>query len=280
MTGLKRFGFFFVCCALALLVFPQRGIAQMEMTYDEYRMKLTEQEQRLAELKQALLECQTASNDLSSQISSLDTQISEIKQQVYSLVESNEAGVNEYIQELGRIEGRLMGLRSLAEDALFEVRDEIDQIEARVSELKADKRACFPAAQAKLASIDQLLEQVKARMPRKRIRQYSVVRGDNLWKIAKKDDIYGDPYLWPRIYVENRDKIKHPDIIYPKWVLNVPFGVDINQHLVMSGENLSSIAGKVYNDVTKWNRIYQANKTQIFDPSMIFPAQVFDIPAN
>ncbi|MXX13010.1 MAG: hypothetical protein F4Z86_06110 [Gemmatimonadetes bacterium] len=48
----------------------------------------------------------------------------------------------------------------------------------------------------------------------------------------------------------------------------------------MSGENLSSIAGKVYNDVTKWNRIYQANKTQIFDPSMIFPAQVFDIPAN
>ena len=81
------------------------------MTYDEYRMKLTEQEQRLAGLKKSVQECQTASNDLSNQISSLDTQISEIKQQVYSLVESDEAGVNEYIQELGRIEGRLMGLR-------------------------------------------------------------------------------------------------------------------------------------------------------------------------
>lgn len=280
MTDLKRFGFFLACCAVALFAFPQKGIAQMQMTYDEYRMKLTGYEQRLAELKQSLVECQTASNDLSNQISSLDTQISDIKRQVYSLVDSDEAGVNEYMQELGRIEGRLMGLRSLAEDALFEVRDEIDQIEARISELKADKRSCFPAAQEKLASIEQLFEQVKSRMPRKRIRQYSVVRGDNLWNIAKKDDIYGDPYLWPRIYVENRDKIKHPDIIYPKWVLNVPFGVDINQHLVMRGEHLSSIAGKVYNDVTKWNRIYQANKQQIFDPSMIFPAQVFDIPAN
>jgi nucleoid-associated protein YgaU len=278
MTGLKLFKV--ICCAVALFVFPQRGIAQMAMTYDEYKMKLTEQEQRLAELKKSLLECQTASNDLSNQISSLDTQISEIKQQVYGLVESDEAGVNEYMQELGRVESRLMGLRDLPEEALFEVRDEIDQIEVRISELKADKRSCFPAAQAKLASIDQLFEQVKSRMPRKRIRQYSVVRGDNLWRIAKKDDIYGDPYLWPRIYVENRDKIKHPDIIYPKWVLNIPFGVDLNQHLVMSGENLSSIAGKVYNDVTKWSRIYQANKTQIFDPSMIFPAQVFDIPAN
>lgn len=280
MTGLKHFGFFLVCCAVVLLVFPQKGIAQMGMTYDNYRMKLTEYEQRLAELKKALLECQTASNDLSNQISSLDTQISEINKQVYSLVGFDEAEVEKYLQELGRIESRLMGMRSLAEDALFEVRDEIDQIEARVSELKADKRASFPSAQVKLANIDHLLEQVKSRMPRKRIRQYSVVRGDNLWKIAKKDDIYGDPYLWPRIYVENREKIKHPDIIYPKWVLNIPFGVDINQHLVMSGENLSSIAGKVYNDVTKWNRIYQANKTQIFDPSMIFPAQVFDIPAN
>ncbi len=278
MTGLKLLGFIF--CAVALFVFPQKGIAQMEVTYDEYKLKLTEHDQRLAELKKSLLECQTASNDLSNQISGLDTQISEIQQQVYGLVESDEAGVKEYMQELGRVESRLMGLRNLSDDALFEVRDEIDQIEVRISELKADKRSCFPDAQAKLASIEQLFEQVKSRMPRKRIRQYSVVRGDNLWKIAKKDDIYGDPYLWPRIYVENRDKIKHPDIIYPKWVLNVPFGVDLNQHLVMRGENLSSIADKVYNDITKWNRIYQANKTQIFDPSMIFPAQVFDIPAN
>lgn len=280
MTVLKHFGKWIVFCACALLVLPQQGIAQMEMTYDEYKMKLTEYEKRIADLKRSLTECQMANEGLSDEISGLDTQISDLKQQIYGLVESDEAGIDEFMQELGRIEGRLMGLRELSEDALFDVVDEVDQIEARVPELKADKRSCLPDAQAKLASIDQLLEQVKARMPRKRIRQYSVLKGDSLWRIAKKDDIYGDAYLWPRIYVENREKIKNPDMIYPKWVLNIPFGVDLHQHLVMRGENLSSIAGKMLNDVTKWNRIYQANKSQILDPSLIFPAQVLDIPAN
>ena len=280
MIGLKRFGFLLVCCAFALLVFAPKAMAQTEMTYEEYKLQKAGYDKRLVDAKKSLLECQAAGDGLSEQISGLDTQVSGLKQEVYELVGSDEAGINEFMQELDRIESRLMGLRNLSEDALFEVRDEVDQIEARVGELKADKRSLLPASQAKLASIDQLLEQVKARMPRKRIRQYSVLGGDSLWKIAKKDAIYGDPYLWPRIYVENRAKIKNPDMIYPNWVLNIPFGVDLGQHLVMRGENLSSIAGKVLNDLTQWNKIYQANKAQILDPSLIFPAQVLDVPSN
>lgn len=281
MTGLKRFGFLLVCCVSVLAALPNQGYAQTTgMTYQEYELKLVEYQNRTVAAKKALKECQTAADELTKQISDLDTQIAALKDNVYQLVGSNEAGVNEFLQELDRIEARLMGIRGLSDDALFNVRDEVDQIEARVKELKMDKRALLPAAKTKLASIDNLLEQIKARMPRKRIRQYSVMKGDSLWRIAKKDDIYGDPYLWPRIYVENRSKIKDPDLIYPNWVLNVPFGVDLNQHLVMRGENLSTIATKVYKDITKWNRIYQANKEQILDPSLIFPAQVLEIPAN
>lgn len=281
MKGLKRFGFLLVCCASILFALPTQGYAQATgMTYQEFELKLAEYQNRTAAAKKALQECKTAADALSSEIADLDTQIAALKNTVYELVGSDEAGVNEFLQELDRIEARLMGIRGLSDDALFNVRDEVDQIEARVKELKMDKRALLPAAKQKLASIDSLLEQIKARMPRKRIRQYSVMKGDSLWRIAKKDDIYGDPYLWPRIYVENRTKIKDPDLIYPKWVLNIPFGVDLNQHLVMRGENLSTIASKVYKDITKWNRIYQANKEQILDPSLIFPAQVLDIPTN
>jgi cell division protein FtsB len=280
MTGFNRFGFLLVCCMVALFAFPKASAAQTEMTYEEYKLKMAEYENRVAQAKTGLAECKQASDGLSQQIAGLDSQIAKLKQQVYTLVGSDENGINEYMQELDRIEARLMGLRNLPEDQLFDARDEVDQIEARVKELKADKRAFIPAAKAKLASIDQLLEQIKARMPRKRIRQYSVLSGDSLWKIAKKKEIYNDPYLWPRIYVENRDRIKNPDLIYPNSILNVPFGVDLNQHLVMRGENLSSIAAKVYKDMTKWNRIYQANKSQILDPSLVFPAQVLDIPAN
>jgi hypothetical protein len=38
----------------------------------------------------------------------------------------------------------------------------------------------------------------------------------------KKEDYYDDPWKWPKIYVENRDEIKNPDLIYPKQVLKIP----------------------------------------------------------
>lgn len=44
---------------------------------------------------------------------------------------------------------------------------------------------------------------------------YTVVRGDNLWDIAKKPSIYGNPYEWPLIYKDNSNKIHDPDLIYP-----------------------------------------------------------------
>ena len=47
------------------------------------------------------------------------------------------------------------------------------------------------------------------------VNSYSVVRGDNLWSISGKDDVYADPYQWPLIYKTNRDKIKDADLIYP-----------------------------------------------------------------
>lgn len=44
---------------------------------------------------------------------------------------------------------------------------------------------------------------------------YTVVKGDNLWNIAKKPSIYGNPYEWPLIYMHNSDKIHNPDLIHP-----------------------------------------------------------------
>ncbi|MGH8224738.1 MAG: LysM peptidoglycan-binding domain-containing protein [Gammaproteobacteria bacterium] len=50
---------------------------------------------------------------------------------------------------------------------------------------------------------------------------YTVVRGDNLWNIAKKPSIYNNPYEWPLIYQQNADKIKNPDRIYPSQQFNI-----------------------------------------------------------
>ncbi len=43
---------------------------------------------------------------------------------------------------------------------------------------------------------------------------------DCLWYIAKK--FYNNPYLWPKIYDANRDRIENPNRIYPGWKLKIP----------------------------------------------------------
>lgn len=51
---------------------------------------------------------------------------------------------------------------------------------------------------------------------------YTVVKGDCLWKISGKEEIYNDPFMWPIIYHTNRDKIKNPDLIYPGQKFIIP----------------------------------------------------------
>ncbi len=50
---------------------------------------------------------------------------------------------------------------------------------------------------------------------------YDVVKGDSLWRIAGKSDVYGNSYQWPLIYKANASSIKHADLIYPKQSLSV-----------------------------------------------------------
>jgi nucleoid-associated protein YgaU len=57
-------------------------------------------------------------------------------------------------------------------------------------------------------------------------REYKVERGETLWSIAARRDVYADPYLWPVIYKFNRDQIEDPARIYPNQVLMLPLEID------------------------------------------------------
>lgn len=51
---------------------------------------------------------------------------------------------------------------------------------------------------------------------------YTVVRGDTLWGISARDNIYNNALLWPIIYKANREQIRHPNLIFPRQVLAIP----------------------------------------------------------
>lgn len=53
---------------------------------------------------------------------------------------------------------------------------------------------------------------------------YQVERGDSLWGISGKAEIYANPYQWPLIYKNNTSKIEDADLIYPGQI----FAIDNN----------------------------------------------------
>lgn len=50
---------------------------------------------------------------------------------------------------------------------------------------------------------------------------YTVKKNDNLWTIAARASVYGDPWLWPLLLKANPDSIDNADLILPGWVLDV-----------------------------------------------------------
>jgi len=56
--------------------------------------------------------------------------------------------------------------------------------------------------------------------PVERERTYTVVAGDSLSKIAKRE--YGDANKWHQIYAANKATISNPDLIHPGQVLTLP----------------------------------------------------------
>lgn len=52
------------------------------------------------------------------------------------------------------------------------------------------------------------------------ITEYTVQKGDTLWKIANK--VYGDSTKWARIYDANRDQLKNPNDLKVGRVLQIP----------------------------------------------------------
>ena len=92
--------------------------------------------------------------------------------------------------------------RSIAEYSLDDAqRAKLDDVDTQIT--RAEGRAAYDAANA-------LVERIKAS-----VIHYNVMRGDNLWRISGKSDIYNNPYQWPLIYKHNADQIKDADLIYP-----------------------------------------------------------------
>jgi LysM repeat protein len=56
------------------------------------------------------------------------------------------------------------------------------------------------------------------------MQKYEVKKGDCLWTISGKPEIYSDSFQWPLIFKANRDQIVDPDEISPGQDFSIPKG--------------------------------------------------------
>ena len=265
-------------CGLATSAFA----ADEKMTREEYTAKLAEYTQGEQQANAEITDLDAQIAALQAQLSDLDGDIAALDKAILMSIDASSAAVANFGSQLDGILGQLEGLMALASEELYmHHRMELDDIAAQLTELKQNKIAALPEMAAKISRIEGMLDQLQSRSLHDLAQfDYTVEKGDHLWGIAEKETIYSDPYMWPRIYKANSDKVADPDMIYPNQVLAIPVAVGANQYLVQSGDFLFKIAQAVYNDPTKWHKILSANESQIVEKDMIFPAQVLDIPAN
>lgn len=94
-----------------------------------------------------------------------------------------------------------------------------------VKELRETKRPQPVVIVPPLQSLPQIAPVVIPSQVVVKTAHYTVQRGDSLWKIAARPEVYANPRRWQTIFKANRQHIKNANVIYPDQVLMTP-GID------------------------------------------------------
>jgi nucleoid-associated protein YgaU len=260
-------------------IFAQTSYNYEEMKQEEYNAYLADWQQKLDNANQGIEAEDSTSAALKKQTEDLQAQIDKTWDEIFQLTNSNREEYDAYVNNLKQLKNDASSLLSLSPEDIYRRMNEVDEIQAKVEETKKNPFSVMTDNAQLISSIESMLAQAKEKGKPAIPPTYSVLRGDCLWRIASKADIYGDAYAWMRIYTSNRDQIKNPDLIYVNQIFNIPRDVGPNEHLVIKGEFLSKIAGysNVYGSSFKWQRLYESNKSTISDPNMIYPYQLLKI---
>ena len=179
-----------------------------EMTEDEWEAEMT----RLTGKKQSLeSEIQT----LTADIENLTTVRNGLQDpeacidELYALVGATRKDVDNFRNAVNELDGKIKRKESPKADR-----------QADLNALKMNKISALPEFFDKVHN--KMQQALDAWIDAPPVISYSVVRGDCLWNIAKKKEHYGNAFAWPVIYKANRDKIKNPDLIYPKQEFAIP----------------------------------------------------------
>jgi nucleoid-associated protein YgaU len=221
----------FLLAAIMVLMISLPLLGQDKMSRDEWQAQMTTAKSRVAQLQAQIAKLDSDKTLLQFQSTKLDADLRACEDALYAMLGITRADAEAFEKELSDMEKRVDEMQKMPDAELVNHRDELERMQTRSNEMLGHKMAMIPryaerihALQDKVAALLQSISKEKT---------YTVGswarNRDCLWNIAKKKDIYDNAWMWPKIWQGNRDKIKDPDMIKPKWVLKIPAGKELSK---------------------------------------------------
>ncbi len=216
---------FFLLAAVLILSF---GLATaQEMTKDQWQQELTKITQTRDELQAKMKTLDASIASANSMSVKLDADYEKCLDELYALVGSDREKASAYRDELDAAEAKAAELMRLSDADLLARSSEVTDLEAKSKELWGNKLSLIPEFWDRLTELDNKVKSLKTTLANQ-VQVYTVGTWaqdrDCLWNISKKPAIYGNAWLWPRIWQGNRDQIKDPDVIRRGQKLTIPKG--------------------------------------------------------
>ncbi|MCU0424700.1 MAG: hypothetical protein MUF71_03625 [Candidatus Kapabacteria bacterium] len=200
-----------------------------QLTKDEADVRIKQFREAVTGLEAQLKQGEDKFAATTKKLADLQKAAADCDSAFYALVNASKADVAAFRQRLGVLEGKVRELKALSDDALAE-KDKQDQVRALENELNAmrkEKIALLPEFYDKIIF---LAKEIKGLYREKKTSTYTVgtwaENRECLWNISARNEIYDDAFLWPKIWVANKNIIRNPDIIYPGQEFVIPAKAD------------------------------------------------------
>jgi hypothetical protein len=214
---------FLVCASLlagstAFAQYPQ------DFTKDQADSTIAFRRSEITTLQTDLSNTQASATKTAADLQQRLADNTKCRESLYSMLGSDRNGYNSYREQLSRAEQELAAISSMSPAQREQSMQRIQALETQIRSLRGNKLALIPDHYRRVQSTSSAYMTLKHGMvPANATYTVGTWKKDKdcLWNIAKKPEIYNDPFAWPKIWRANMETIHNPDIIHPGQQLTI-----------------------------------------------------------